>query len=75
MDKNTIKIQLDIFGNPFIIDACETDGSKIRLSTKEYMIEEVKNCGYKDLFDSITKEGIYKVFAKNDDYPDFIQIK
>jgi len=75
MRDGTIKIELDIRGYPFIIDACKTDCSKTNLSTYDFMLEEMKNCGADDLLSVIEKEGIYKVVPVYDDYPEFEIIK
>jgi len=72
MEKGNIKIKLDVFGNPFVVDACKTDGTKHRLSTYYYIKEEISNCSYEDLFSHINKAGIYIVIPEYDDYPEFI---
>ena len=73
MISRTIKMQLDLYGNPFIVDACTTDGSPDgkTLSTYEWMKEEIATCTYEDLFSVIDKAGIYRVTSNYDDYPDF----
>lgn len=75
MEENTIKMEIDLYGNPYIVDACATDYDIRKLSTYDYIHQEVGNCGYVDLFSTIEKAGIYKVVSHYDDYPDFILIE
>ena len=74
MDNDTIKVEIDIDGEAFIVDACKTDGYENRLSTFEYMLEEISNCGTNDLMSVISESGIYSVRSVFDDYPEFTKI-
>lgn len=77
MKPNTVRMALDLYGTPFIVDACTTDGDdtgKI-ISTYDFMQEEISNCGYADVFSTIEESGIYKVISNYDNYPDFILLK
>lgn len=65
MKQGTIEIKLDFRGHPFIVEACDTDGSHTRLSTKDFLIEEIMNVGLDDtLYGKIFRDGIYKVTTK-----------
>lgn len=62
MKQKTIEIKLDFRGLPFIVEACDTDGSHTRLSTKDFLIEEIMNVGLEDtLYGQEFRDGIYEV--------------
>ena len=64
MKPDTIKIKLDFMGKPFIVDACNTDGNIKKLSTEDWMEEEINNVGLEDtLYGQKFENGIYKVIA------------
>lgn len=62
MKARTIEIKLDFMGNPFIVDACDTDMEDKKLSTKDWIIEEINNAGLEDtLYGQDFEDGIYSV--------------
>ena len=59
-----IEVKIDFMGKPFIVDACDTDGDRDgkRLSTKNFLWEEISNIGREDtLYGTRFVNGIYRV--------------
>jgi len=66
MESSTVKIELDFMGTPFIVDACDSDSTAKMLSTKDWMIEEIRDIGLDDLLEGIDEEGVYRVSFMGD---------
>ena len=70
MKKSELKVELDIQGNPFVVDACITDGESKKQSTMEYLQEEFYNIGeWRDVGVPL-KAGVYSlrvIFTPPDD--------
>lgn len=50
MNDKTIRVKLDFMGKPFIVEACDSDGTidGSLQSTKEFLWEEITNIGLED---------------------------
>jgi len=43
---NEIKVAFDIFGNLFVVEACDTNGTMSKQSDKEFLVEMYQELGY-----------------------------
>ena len=62
----TVLIALNFIGKPYIVEACETDYSKTRLSTHDWMKAEVEDLGEDDLLEGVWEAGVYEVTSVTD---------
>ena len=64
MNENMLFVQLDINENPFVVNACMTDGTEKKQSTMEYLMEDFGNFGNWNDVGVPAEPGLYSLKVK-----------